>query len=113
MLRRVPDGRFHVIPSPSLEMLVPVSYTHLPFDPIGESYNKIIRDFKEAEKLLAEHGEYFDRTDENAGGFVKDRVIHMNLYAVQALLARVYWEKGDLETAKNYACLLYTSREPE
>ena len=27
----------------------------------------------------------------------------MNLYAVQALLARVYWEKGDLETAKNYA----------
>ena len=79
------------------------SYQVTPFDPISESYNKIIRDFKEAERLLAEHGEYFDRTDENAGGFVKDRVIHMNLYAVQALLARVYWEKGDLETAKNYA----------
>lgn len=79
------------------------SYQVTPFDPISESYNKIIRDFKEAERLLAANGEYFDRTDENAGGFVKDRVIHMNLYAVQALLARVYWEKGDLEMAKNYA----------
>ena len=27
----------------------------------------------------------------------------MNLYAVQALLARVYWEMGDLEKAKDYA----------
>ena len=68
------------------------TYQVTPFDPISVSYNKIIRDFKEAERLLTEHGEYFDRTDENAGGFVKDRVIHMNLYAVQALLARVYWE---------------------
>ena len=79
------------------------SYQVTPFDPIKVSYEKIIRDFKEAERLLTAHGEYFDREDENAGGFIKDRVIHMNLYAVQALLARVYWEKGDLETAKNYA----------
>ena len=77
------------------------TYQVTPFDPISVSYDKIIRDFKEAERLLTAHGQYFDRTDENAGGFVKDRVIHMNLYAVQALLARVYWEKGDLETAKN------------
>ena len=79
------------------------SYQVTPFDPIKVSYEKIIRDFKEAERLLTVHGEYFDRDDENASAFIKDRVIHMNLYAIQALLARVYWEKGDLETAKDYA----------
>lgn len=92
------------------------SYQVTPFDSIETSYNKIIRDFKEAERLLSVHGEYFDREDENAGGFIKDRVIHMNLYAVQALLARVYWEKGDLETAKDYAmkvigCGFFTMEE--
>ena len=31
------------------------------------------------------------------------REIHFNLYAAQALLARVYWMKGDLENALTYA----------
>ena len=79
------------------------SYEVAPFETVKDAYEKVIRDFKEAERLLAKHGEYFDRNDEQAGGFVLDRVIHMNLYAVQALLARVYWEMGDLEKAKDYA----------
>ena len=33
---------------------------------------------------------------------MKDRQIHMNLYAVQGMLARVYWMKGDLKTAEEY-----------
>lgn len=68
-----------------------------------ETYDRIIRDLEEAELLLSNHGEYFDREDANAGGFVKDRVIHMNLYAVQGILARVYWSMGNLEKAKDYA----------
>ena len=35
--------------------------------------------------------------------FLNYRETHFNLYAVQALMARVYWMKGDMTNAGNYA----------
>ena len=77
------------------------SYVVSPFLSSAESYTRIIEDLKDAETLLTANGEYFDA--ESGVGFLKDRIIHMNLYAVQAMLARVYWTKGDMKEAADYA----------
>ena len=37
------------------------------------------------------------------GDFTSNRITHFNLYAVKALLARVYWTMNDLEKAEDYA----------
>ena len=79
------------------------SFEVSPFEKSSESYKKILADLTEAERLFEVHGEYFDRTDENAGGFILDRPIHMNLYAVKAVLARVYWTMGNWGKAKEKA----------
>lgn len=39
----------------------------------------------------------------NEKGFTGARVLHFNLYGAQATLARVYWMKGDLDSARIYA----------
>lgn len=75
------------------------------FSSLDETYEKIIADLLAAEECLAEDetliGEV--RTNATNGGFTSCRIIHMNLYAVQALLARVYWFKDDLANAAIYA----------
>lgn len=75
------------------------------FSSLDEAYEKVIADLKEAEKCLAEDETLVEpvRTNASDGGFTSCRIIHMNLYAVQALLARVYWSKNDLENAAVYA----------
>ena len=75
------------------------------FSSLDEAYEKVIADLKEAEKCLAEDETLVEpvRTNASDGGFTSCRIIHMNLYAVQALLARVYWSKNDLENAAIYA----------
>ena len=35
--------------------------------------------------------------------FMTERQFHLNLYAVQGLLARVYWMKNDMDSAVIYA----------
>lgn len=70
----------------------------------SEVYGKIITDLTTAETLLKDDEQYvtFPKT-ENAEDFLKDREIHFNLYAVQATLARVYFTKGDMTKALEYA----------
>lgn len=79
------------------------------FEPIANTYEKIIRDLTEAESLLETSDKYFDGVGVNDGGFVKDRAIHMNIHAVQAILARVYWTKGMLKEAADYAMKVINS----
>lgn len=81
------------------------SFSITPFSSLDEAYEKIIADLKEAEKCLAEDETLVEavRTNASDGGFTSCRIIHMNLYAVQALLARVYWSRNDLENAAVYA----------
>ena len=45
----------------------------------------------------------YPRDNENYDRFLNWRETHLNLYAVQALLARVYWYMGDYSKAAEYA----------
>ena len=75
-----------------------------PFSSYEDVYEYIIADLEEAEKCLAADETLLPAVrDNSAAGFTSCRIIHMNLYAVQALLARVYWYKGDLAKASEYA----------
>ena len=68
------------------------------FETLAENYNHVLADLQEAERLLADEGEY-----ENTTSFMEDRQIHLNLHAVRALMARVFLTKGDKEKALEYA----------
>jgi hypothetical protein len=75
-----------------------------PFSSYDQVYKFIIADLEEAEKCLAADETLLPEVRNNsAAGFTSCRIIHMNLYAVQALLARIYWYKGDLDKAADYA----------
>lgn len=75
-----------------------------PFSSVGEVYEKVIADLKEAETCLAEDEILMPKIRKGGEkGFTGARELHFNLYAAQAMLARVYWMKGDLENAKKYA----------
>lgn len=81
------------------------SFSITKFSSLDEIYEKIIADLKEAERLLAQDEILLPavRSNGSKGGFSSCRIIHMNLYAVQALLARVYWFRNDLKNAALYA----------
>lgn len=68
------------------------------FEKLGKNYEHVLADLAEAEELLKNEKDYEDATD-----FMKDRQIHLNLYAVQALMARVYLTMGNKEKAAEYA----------
>lgn len=81
------------------------SFKITPFSSFDEVYKKIIEDLKEAEKYLEADEALIpqERNNISSGGFTSCRIIHINKYAVQALLARVYWFGNDLENAAVYA----------
>ena len=81
------------------------SYTVKPFRKVGEVYSLIIQDLLEAEKLLAfeENEIEYPHVNTHYDTFANYRETHFNLYAVRALLARVYWMKGDMTEAAKYA----------
>lgn len=68
------------------------------FEPLADNYAHILADLHAAEQLLADEPDHV-----GDGNFMLDRQIHCNLYAVQALLARVYFTKGDKAKAAEYA----------
>lgn len=84
-----------------------------PFKSVTEVYDLVIKDLKEAEQLLQEDETLFNypRSFRLDDGFVTCREIHFNLYAAQALLARVYWMKGDLDNALIYARKVIDSKK--
>lgn len=75
-----------------------------PFYTVGECLDFIINDLTEAESLL-ENVEtiVYPRDDSQYEKFNCWRETHLNYYAVQALLARVYWYKGNNTKAAEYA----------
>lgn len=62
---------------------------------------KVITDLKQAEQLLANDPITKDSTEEDI--YLASRETHLNIYAVKALLARVYLYKGDKKEALEYA----------
>ena len=75
-----------------------------PYSSVEEAYGKIITELKRAEGYLTEDESLMPANRVgNEKGFTGARVLHFNLYAAQAMLARVYWMKGDMDNAKVYA----------
>lgn len=93
---------------PYCETYEPLVY---PFRTVGDIYRKVLEDLHKAEVLLKDEGKFMNSlsgyaTRENTPGvpaFMMERQFHLNLYAVQGLLARVYWMKNDLDSAMIYA----------
>lgn len=81
------------------------SYAVKPFSKVGEVYQFILDDLLEAERLLAdeETAIVYPHNNSNYNKFENYQETHFNLYAVRALLARVYWMKGDMVNAGKYA----------
>lgn len=81
------------------------SYEVKPFYSVGEVYGFILDDLLEAESLLKveETDLVYPHNNDNYYKFANYRETHLNLYAVRALLARVYWMKGDMTNAAKYA----------
>lgn len=75
-----------------------------PYSSLDKVFELIVADLTEAEKYLAADEELVTATRDNASdGFTSCRITHLNLYAVQALLARAYWTMGKLDLAEDYA----------
>lgn len=101
------DAKARVIP-----YVTEYAFDITPFSSYDEAYEKIIADLLEAEKCLAADETLLPAVRSNqAAGFTSCRIIHMNLYAAQALLARVYWYKGDLGKAAEYASKVIESQK--
>jgi len=74
------------------------------FSSWDDAFAKVLRDLKQAEELLARDEEFVPEVRTNsATGFTDARITHLNLYAVQALIARVYWTMDDMANAAIYA----------
>lgn len=88
------------------------SFDITPFSSVDQVYDYIISDLKEAEECLeADQSLVMSVRNNQTAGFTSCRVLHMNLYAVQALIARVYWSKNDLESAAEYATKVVESEK--
>lgn len=93
---------------PYCETYEPLVY---PFRTVGDVYKKVIEDLREAEVLLRDESKFLNpllghgvrKNTPGAPTFMTERQYHLNLYAVQGLLARVYWMKNDLDSAMVYA----------
>lgn len=81
------------------------SFSVKPFLTVGECFDAIIKDLTDAEKLLGKDEGIMSYPRDNSEyyRFLNWRETHMNLYAVKALLARVYWYRGDMTNAARYA----------
>lgn len=71
-----------------------------PFSTVGQVYKALLSDLKKAE-LSLEKAEKLE--DDGKTTFLKNRQLHFNLDAARATLARVYWMRGDLDSACLYA----------
>ena len=88
------------------------SFDVTPFSSFDEVVEKILADFSKAEVLLSEDSELVTVERDNAAtGFTSARITHLNLYAVQALMARLYWYRGDMTNAAIYAQKVIDSKK--
>jgi hypothetical protein len=91
------------------------TFKHTPFSTVNQVYEKLIADLKKAQTLLASDVDNiaYPRVADNLikVSFLKGRQVHFNYYAVTALLARVYWTKGDLTNARIEALKIIDSNK--
>lgn len=69
-----------------------------------EVCRNILEDLKRAEEYLDEDETLVPAERSNTAlAFTDARIAHINLYAAQALMARVYWSMNDMDNAEVYA----------
>ncbi len=69
-----------------------------------EVCGNILSDLKRAEECLSEDETLVTAERSNTAlAFTDARIAHINLYAAQALTARVYWSMNDMDNAEAYA----------
>ena len=83
------------------------------FKKVGEVYDLILADLAEAEKLLESEAANiaYPRDNSNYYKFQNYRETHCNYYAVLALTARVYWMRGNMAKAGEYASKVIDSKK--
>ncbi len=80
------------------------SFAISPYLSWEEAFGRVLDDLKKAESLLGQDEELLPEIRSNSAmGFTDARITHLNLYAVQALMARVYWTMNDMGNAALYA----------
>lgn len=81
------------------------SPTVKPFETVGANYRHILSDLTEAVTLLRAERDIitYPRQDTNYDKFLNKQETHLNAYALEALLARVYWYMGDFSNAARHA----------
>ena len=76
------------------------SFSITDYSTLDAVYEQVLSDLTRAESLLGEDETLISAVrDNSANAFTEARITHLNLYAVQALIARVYWTRGDLADA--------------
>ena len=88
------------------------SPTVKPFESVEANYKNIIADLTEAITLLDSERTAitYPRNNSNYNKFLNHQETHLNLYALEAILARVYWMKGDNANAAKYAVDVINSK---
>ena len=84
------------------------AFLHFEILPASEVLDLVIADLLEAEELLDGHDSEIFNYDDSADPFTEMRQMRMNVWAVRAMLARVYCYKGD-EQSKALALQYATS----
>ncbi len=80
------------------------SFDITPFSTVDLAYELVLEDLLTAEKCLEQDKKLIQPVRNNfSDGFTSCRITHLNLYAVQGLIARVYWSMDQMEKAATYA----------
>lgn len=88
------------------------AFTITPFYNLGKCYDLAIKDLLEAEELLAKDKTLLKEKRTNIReNFFSGRITHLNIYAVQSLLARTYLSLGQLDKAEEYALKVINSNK--
>lgn len=88
------------------------SFSITDYSSLDAVFEQVISDLTRAESLLGEDETLLSAVrDNSANAFTEARITHLNLYAVQALIARVYWTRGDLANAAIYAQKVIDSKK--
>lgn len=94
---------------PAIPYCTEFTYRVSPQLSVSAVVGKILEDLTAAEKLLEVDPIYTGRSvsELDDAGYLINRTIHMNYYAVKALQARVYMWSGDYQKAYNAAKVVY------
>ncbi|MFA4869094.1 MAG: RagB/SusD family nutrient uptake outer membrane protein [Pedobacter sp.] len=96
---------------PAIPYVTQYSAKQTPQSTVKETYELILRDLEAAKELLKVDPIFTGRviTEADDTGYLLNRQLHLNYYAVEALMARLYYYTGAYEKARVAANAVITS----